>query len=60
MSPAALLHAALQDLLAGTNRVRKRGAFFQGMGDRLFQIDVLARRQRIDRHADVPVVRATR
>ena len=55
--PATLLHAALQNLLAGTNRVSEFGALLDGMGDRLFQIDVLARRQGVDRHGHVPVVR---
>ena len=56
VSPAALLHAALQNLLAGTNRAGERGAFLDGVGDRLFQVDVFAGRQGIDRHANVPVV----
>ena len=57
MSPTALLHAALQNLLAGTNCVGERRAFLQSVGDRFFQVDVFARRQCIYRHAHVPVIR---
>ena len=57
VGPTALLHAALQNLLAGTNRAGKCGAFLEGVGDRLFQIDVFAGGQGIDRHANVPVIR---
>ena len=56
VGPTALLHAALQNLLAGTHRAGERGAFLDGVGDRLFQINVFAGGQGIDRHANVPVV----
>src|SRR5205823_5776246 len=42
VAPAALLHAALQDLFARANRARERCALLEGVGDRLFQIDVFA------------------
>jgi len=42
VAPAALLHAALQDLLAGADRTAEGGAFLNGVGDRLFKIDVFA------------------
>ncbi len=57
MSPTALLHAALQNLLAGTNRAGKYGSFLESVGDGLFQIDVFAGRQGVDGHANVPVIR---
>ena len=57
MRPTALLHAALQNLFARTDRARECSALVHGVGNRLFQIDVLARRQCIDRHLHVPVVR---
>jgi hypothetical protein len=57
MSPTALLHAALQNLLARTNRASQRSAFFDCVGDRLFQINVFARREGIDCHSNVPVIR---
>ena len=38
------------------NRMREGGAFFDGVGDRLFQVNVFARRQGIACHAHVPVV----
>ena len=56
MAPAALLHAALQDLLAGANRTGEGGAFLDGASDRLFKIDVFAGCQGVDRHAHMPVV----
>src|SRR5205085_12354039 len=37
VGPTALLHAALQDLLAGANRLGEGGAFFEGVRDRLFE-----------------------
>src|SRR5437879_2308572 len=55
--PAALLHAALQDALAGSNCARECRAFLNGVGDRLFQVDIFPRCQRIDCHAHVPMVR---
>ncbi len=57
VSPAALLHAALQNLLAGANRMGERCAFFDRVGDRLFQVDVFAGGQGIDGHANMPVIR---
>ena len=54
--PATLLHAALQNLLTGTNRACQGGSFLDGVSDRFFQINVFAGRERIDRHANVPVV----
>jgi hypothetical protein len=56
VGPAALLHATLQDLLAVMNRMREGGAFFDGVGDRLFQVNIFACRQGIARHAYVPVI----
>ena len=56
MRPTALLHSALQNLLAGTHRFGEHRAFLEIVGDRLFQIHVLAGRDRIQRHAEVPVI----
>ena len=42
VGPAALLHATLQNLFAGANGLRKGSAFFDGVGDRFFQVDVFA------------------
>ncbi len=60
VSPATLLHAALQNLLAGVNGVGQGGAFLDGVGHRLFQVDVFAGGQRVACHAHVPVVRGRR
>ena len=43
MAPTALLHAALQYLLAGAYRTRECRALLDDMGDRFFQINVFAR-----------------
>ena len=56
VAPAALLHAALQDLLAGADCPAEGGAFLNGVGDRFFKIDVFACCQGVDRHAHMPVV----
>ncbi len=56
VAPTALLHPALQDLFAGADRAGEGGAFLQGVGDWLFEIDVFAGRDGVDSHADVPVV----
>ena len=40
VGPAALLHAALQDLFAGADGLRQGRAFFEGVGDGLFKIHV--------------------
>src|ERR1700683_4236448 len=56
VSPTALLHATLQNLLAGTNRVGKRCSFFDGVSDGFFQIHILPRSQSIESHAYMPVV----
>ena len=56
VGPTTLLHAALQNSLIGADGAGERGAFFNGVGDRLLQIDVFARSQGIDRHANVPVI----
>src|SRR5947209_11771771 len=40
--PTPLLHTALQNLLARTDRTSQHGAFLQSVGDRLLEIYVLA------------------
>src|SRR4029077_16446360 len=57
MSPTTLLHAALQDLFAGTNCPGQYVAFLYAVGYRFLKEDVFARFQSADRHGDVPVVR---
>jgi hypothetical protein len=57
MTPAALLHATLKNLFAEADCVNERGALLDGVGDRLFQVDVLARGDRIGGDLNVPVVR---
>src|SRR5262249_21925477 len=56
VAPAPLLHAALQNPFAGTDRVRQRGTLFDGVSDWLFQVDIFARSNGIDGHAYVPMV----
>jgi hypothetical protein len=56
VAPAALLHAALKYLLAGADRTGEGGAFFQGVRDRFFKINIFAGCQGVDRHAHMPVV----
>src|SRR5712675_1639660 len=56
VAPTALLHAALQDLFAGADRMGEGRAFLQGVRDGLFEIDVFAGCDGVDGHADVPVV----
>ena len=56
VAPTALLHAALQDLFAGADRAGEGGAFLQGVGDGLFEVDVFAGGESVCGHADVPVV----
>ena len=56
VSPTALLRAALQNLLAGADGAGESGAFFEGVSDGLFQVDVFAGGQGIGCHAHVPVV----
>ena len=56
VGPTALLHAALQNLPAGMYSACERRALLNGVGDWLLQIDVLAGRQCIHRHGDVPMV----
>ena len=60
VGPAALLHAALQNLLAGADGFREHGAFFKRVRDGLFEIDVFAGGDGVDGHADVPVVGRSR
>src|SRR3984885_7333239 len=57
VSPAALLHPTLQDLLAATHRMGEGGAFFDRVGDGLFQVNVFAGSHCVARDAHVPVVR---
>jgi hypothetical protein len=57
MRPTTLLHAALQNLLARSNRVGEHRAFLERVGHRLFQVHVFAGRHGIGRHAHMPVVR---
>ncbi len=54
--PAALLHAALQNLLAGAHGFREGGTLFDGVRDGLFEIDIFAGGNGVDGHGDVPVV----
>ncbi len=56
MPPTALLHAALQNSLRRTNRVDKRFSLVDGMGDRLFKVNIFVRGERVGRHFDVPVI----
>src|SRR5712675_2612188 len=42
VAPTALLHPALQDLLAGADRAGEGGAFLESVGDGLFKIDIFA------------------
>ncbi len=56
VAPAALLHAALQNLFAGAHRALQRNAFLNGVSDRLFQKDVFAGGEGVDGHAHMPVV----
>ena len=56
VDPTALLHAALQNLLARADGFGQDGTFFQSVRDRLFQIDVFACGERVKRHAHMPVV----
>ena len=54
--PTALLHAALEDLLAGADCFGEGFAFFNGVGDGLLEVDVFARGEGVDGHFDVMVV----
>ena len=56
VAPTALLHAALEDLFAGADGAGEDGAFFERVGDRLFEVDVFAGGEGVGGHADVPVV----
>ena len=56
MGPAALLHAALEDVFAGADGFGEEGAFFECVGDGLFEVDVLAGGDGVGGHVDVPVV----
>ncbi len=56
VAPTALLHAALEDLLAGADGSGEGGAFLESVRDWLFEIDVFAGCDGVDSHADVPVV----
>ena len=56
VAPASLLHAALQDSLAGADSVDQRGAFFDRVRDRFFEIDVFTRGQGGDGYRNMPVV----
>ena len=56
VGPTALLHAALENAVAGADGAGECGAFFEGVGDRLFEVDVLASGEGVVCHADVPVV----
>src|SRR5205085_1147121 len=56
VAPAALLHSALQDLFAETDGAGQRGAFLDGVGDGLFEVDVFAGGDGVGGHADVPMV----
>ena len=54
--PTALLHAALQDLLAGSHGLGEGDAFFDGVGNWFFKIDIFASAKGVGGHANVPVV----
>ena len=60
VSPAALLHPALQDLFAGAHRLGEGRALFDGVGNGLFQVDIFAGRHCLARDAHMPVVRRQR
>jgi hypothetical protein len=46
----------LEDAIAGANGTGEGGAFLECVRDRLFKIDVFAGGERVESHADVPVV----
>src|SRR6202035_3349041 len=54
--PTALLHAALQDLFAGTDGAGERGALLDCVRDRLFEVYIFAGGECIDGHVHVPVI----
>ena len=56
VGPTALLHAALEDVFAGADGFGEDGAFFERVGDGLFEVDVFAGGDGVGGHADVPVV----
>src|SRR4029077_70173 len=56
VAPTPLLHAALQYLFAGAHRIRKCRALLDGVGDRLFKVDVFAGGYGVDGHAHMPMV----
>src|SRR5207302_2057218 len=56
VAPTALLHAALEDLFAGTDGTSEGRAFLNSMSHRLFQIDIFAGGDGVHGHAHVPVV----
>ena len=56
VAPTALLHAALQNLFTGADRMLECGTFLNGVSDGLFEIDVFAGGQGVDSHAHMPVV----
>ena len=56
LTPAALLHAALEDPVAGADGVREGFAFFDGVGDGLFEVDVFAGARASQATVHVPVV----
>ncbi len=56
MAPTALLHAALEDLLAGADGFGEDGAFFERVGDGLFEVDVFAGGDGVGGDANVPMI----
>ena len=54
--PAALLHPALQNLLARPDSMGQRRALFKRVRNRLLKIHIFPGSQSVDRHAHMPVV----
>src|SRR5262249_40153616 len=57
MAPTPLLHAALQDFLAGTDRANESRTFFDTVSDRLLKVNILTHSHHIDGHAHIPMIR---
>src|SRR5581483_1736242 len=58
MGPASLLHPTLENAVGLVHSLNQLRALVDGMGNRLFQINVLSGSERITRHPDVPVIRS--
>ena len=56
MAPTALLHAALEDLLAAADGFGENCAFFERVRDGLFEVDVFAAGDGVGGDAHVPMI----